>query len=624
MHSEMTHRKILGIVIWAQPKFGSVQPVMISSAVETTWETHLTQHDLAKEFFPNAGVISWINPPDEATPNSMWCFHVDEQPSYHDASHDPKRNFYVVRRRSEEQVHPVLDVDHFGGEKATRQLLTGPGVDLTGGPTRFWIRSDRTLWSLQELAPIEAESRTHRVSLRSSGLTQWTSWEPPTEPVNLTGNMNGLCFPSWIQFLPPNATPPKTITANKDWSDDKSVLKHLLKFRRDQSKRFETSIELTTRVVSEISDALTSGSASFDDPTLMQSRLDRVRDFIARLKSTDEIGEAAQIVIDESPIADEVKKQKAKIIKDAKAQAKATAEAELKRHREAHEGLLAEIKTKQDFVEELDEEIAKLRESQEQQVLDLETDLATRVSQAMDSPRELLASVALIRAVGLPTSRSARLIEVPESSTDCDSPTKKLADSQAALTAFKTGLTIRDTPARVADAVLPGVLSGLVPVATGTRRSELLAALADTLCGARAIWLPVSPAWIDTADLFRFTERGNQQSELTGALARARANCDLLYLVVFEGLERSPPDFWLTPLLACYRDAVLCARPARMVPGDGGPWPANLLVATTVSGFDSFSADGIWSGAFPVLCDEIDYGQEAAIFENRTHPRRHG
>jgi hypothetical protein len=142
------------------------------------------------------------------------------------------------------------------------------------------------------------------------------------------------------------------------------------------------------------------------------------------------------------------------------------------------------------------------------------------------------------------------------------------------------------------------LLSGAMPVVNGAESIEVLQGYASCICAGRLLWLPVSPSYLDPADLLgrldRFTGRFVPQSGRLLDLLIEAQETDELYLVVLDGVNRAAVDTYLVPILESYGpsdtsppklplvhpSAVNLADPYVSTPFLA--WPANVLLAGTI------------------------------------------
>lgn len=179
------------------------------------------------------------------------------------------------------------------------------------------------------------------------------------------------------------------------------------------------------------------------------------------------------------------------------------------------------------------------------------------------------------------------------------------------LAAYQKRLERADLDKMLASWTTGITLAGLVPIFKGSAIRRSLTVFTNHLTYGRCFELPLSPEIISIERLFTIGQSGNASSlgVLDTALLCAASHQEALFMLVLEGLDRAPSQYFLDTLLDWYGQGLMG------IPGnnflskhlkelcknyglaDGiTNWPSNLLLAATVNGL----ADG-----FPVSSTAI-------------------
>lgn len=148
-------------------------------------------------------------------------------------------------------------------------------------------------------------------------------------------------------------------------------------------------------------------------------------------------------------------------------------------------------------------------------------------------------------------------------------------------------------------------LSGLIPVFKGNALRRALTVFTNHLAYGRCFELPLSPEIISIERLFTIGQSGDASSLgiLDTAIIHAANHREALFILVLEGLDRAPSQYFMDTLLGWYErglldmpsDALLFRHLERLRVQHGLAdeilgWPPNLLLTATVNGIaDGFS-----------------------------------
>ena len=151
-------------------------------------------------------------------------------------------------------------------------------------------------------------------------------------------------------------------------------------------------------------------------------------------------------------------------------------------------------------------------------------------------------------------------------------------------------------------------LSGAVPVFTGGRAYEACAAYARCVAAGQLFWLPVSPTWVEPAQLLGERDSSDEPTGLLQFLRRAQAS-EQMQLVFLDGINKAPVDSYLMPLLCCFRDAWQGtggrSLPLRSRSGTFA-WPKNVLLAATLpEGMVSISPPALFWDQCTLIHDSL-------------------
>jgi hypothetical protein len=337
-------------------------------------------------------------------------------------------------------------------------------------------------------------------------------------------------------------------------------------------------------------------------------------------------------VINDSPITDDIAKKATAILEEERLSAKARAEAELVAEREKKQEVLTEIDRRRQELTQMEKKIEHARELQNDLATNLEKGVAERVRKAIEDPIDLLASVAMIRAVGNSERAKAALFSNPGSSNEQSASTinatAECTSSIELQNAVQFALSQNDVSTDLFRPLHSSLVSGVMPIIHGARSYELLSAYAANVTGNQLCWIPVSASWLEPSDFLGRWDNAQGEfiahsSGLLELITSARSD-GRLRLVVFDGINRAPLDSYLLPLLACHADAG-STSPRNIpitVPNVGKiSWPSNLLLAATFSPDEHLFpvTNSVWNYSSLIVTDALALTPEVQRFANR-HP----
>ncbi len=167
------------------------------------------------------------------------------------------------------------------------------------------------------------------------------------------------------------------------------------------------------------------------------------------------------------------------------------------------------------------------------------------------------------------------------------------------LAAYQKRLERADLDKMLASWTTAIALAGLVPVFKGSVISRALTVFTNHLTYGRCFELPLSPEIISIERLFTIGQSGNASSlgVLDTALLCAASHHEALFMLVLEGLDRAPSQYFLDTLLDWYGQGLMGTLGNNFLSkhlkelwknyglADGiTNWPSNLLLVATVNG----------------------------------------
>lgn len=169
------------------------------------------------------------------------------------------------------------------------------------------------------------------------------------------------------------------------------------------------------------------------------------------------------------------------------------------------------------------------------------------------------------------------------------------------ITSYSSRLEKSDLNAMLAVWTMTITLSGLTPVFKGNAVRRALSAFINHLAYGRCFELPLSPEIISIERLFTIGQTDNASSPgiLDSAILCAATHRESLFILVLDGLDRAPSQYFLGTLLDWYTLGLLNMpgdtflsqhleelRKQYGLANDIVSWPSNLLLAATINGLN--------------------------------------
>jgi hypothetical protein len=583
-----------------------------------------------KRVFPNNGHVSWIFVPVQLSEGSVWRFKVTIQPSYDERPDDPRRDRYMVARRTDRQLIEVVDVERLGGEPMGRERLCTGGIRLhVSGPATLLIRAEEKLWCSLPFVPKEGEPGLHVID--PSVLEQplrFRSYSDPNSTFELPirGELRN--------FLLPDVKIEGTAVL-RDWSPDPLALKRVMGKLRKWDRGFADTLELSEKALERVEAILAAPPVSINDLDMERARFQRARAYLASLRDADALNSAARTAIEEGPLAIKIEKEKERILQAETARARDQANEAFRAEREELDRVREQIAGLERERDKLTIELEAIRQRQASFIDRLDEELESRLARLLEKPEQVLADVAILKAVekALGSTTSSKRTEPSRESppsvdaVEHEPPIPGCTDLVAFSKRFQGALLANDTPPNVWRSIFSSLLGGGVPLIMGARARRSFEAFARVATRGEVHWVQVEPTWTCLRDVML-----GGLSELLSKLAESGK----LQFVVLEGVNRAPVESYLCPLLSDYADAWdgrvpglaplangdLNGHPARLTVR---PWPKNVLLGgTLVEGITSLGLPtSCLGGCTLLLTDEIRAGAELDVL-SKMHPSLRG
>lgn len=615
----------IGEVVWTgwrgTRRAAQLSPFAVTSDDREAWARAYSADEMVG-VFPNVGRVSWLDPPEEASYQSVWSFELAEQPTY-----DPSienRDRYMVAHHSARPAVEVLDLVQLGGEPSGRERLTVEGVELPPAAQRTYVLRDDSLWS-QPLAFVRVPE-TGRWIIDPHQCDQplkWTPWDQKNALLTV-----GLDSPR--HFLAPEAVPKGRVRL-RDWCPDAKLLERVIgRFRKWGLA--SSSVAEVERAFEQCHDLLENPRQTILNLEFERERFERARCILARLKTSAEVASVVGRLLEVGPIADELAREKEQILESERARARQAAEAELATTREELRLLGEQIEAKKSDLGGLDSAIRQRKEELDRSLDQLDDEQTRRLEAIRAAPERFVAEVGVLRAALAVQPQQTSPHEGGVSSpaprpVSPAAPVQGYDDEAQFLGEVSLRLLERDVPAELAPMMHAILLAGVVPLLYGSRASHVIEAYAGALGVAEPLWVSVAPTWLHPADAF---DPQSRAIGLRASVEEAAVRCGELRMVVLDGVNRAPIESFLLPLLECASGAwnTTSGRPLPVHSGPpSGPsgglprWPRNLLVAGILrDGTTSLPIPAdTWATSALLHCDLLGHLQVPNQFANR-HP----
>jgi len=620
----MADEIILGQVYEKQPtdnpQIALLEPLYIQGDKTDGW---LDITDVEREF-PNRGKVTWIRAPDDAIVGSLWWFTYEQHPSFDPSN--PKHDRYRINWKNwPKALSEVIDIQAKNAEDALRKL--DKGLDLRYVPAKFvYIVLDSHSWA----GPVK---------LIRNGDRWWLDSQQRNTPIARVSTLSekhtvGVYVDSNRVFLRHDAPDPPKID-ELEWAPDTLVLQRLLnEARRQREQDVVASLGLTKAAIQGVLDSI-----SGIDTSLLSQRLTRATNYVRGVERMQaELATFEQELLALPAIRQRIAKAEQEgrdfAQKEAETAVIAQAKVELDTLRQEREKLANDLGTQQAELDQIQVTTKEARAAVElerqryraelcdlearieerRRQLDGQLELAdaaisARVAELIAKPAEALAQVALMRSVLGTTHREHTSGYVPTS--DIQPPATVLRfnestidDQTQLLKRMRKRLTEAAIRPSVAFSFHAALVSGMVPLLSGTEAREVVEIYGQIATGGRLLQTHILPTMVEPADLLGRIDPYSRQftPHAAGLLdllifARKPEQCDKLFLVVLEGVNRAAVDSYLLPILASYRTPrspedrriLSLAHPTAFRPGDPYAvaaqltWPPNVLLAGTLT-----------------------------------------
>lgn len=596
------------------------------------------------EEFPSRGQLIWFDPPSEAVEGTLWRFQASENPK------SDALDRFIVKDGSARQVFEIVDLRFVGDEDQIRQAISTTGLEATapsGNRSLLWV-TDRlligpvVLWSSQGAQKIQIP-----LEELIEPLSVWQPLIP--QSITLADGRRLLVPPPDEKLIP---------RGQRDWSDDSTVLRRALRRVRRVAPDYVEALNLSEKVVDEMVRRLGVSETASDEVELDRYRLARAATILERARLTDEIAQAlAERVGALDQVRTMVEQEASSLREILLSQAKEDAasiriaaeddaagirsaaaeyDVEMRKHIEelrtdaenARTSTISQLEVRiaelQHVHDSLTDEIGRLVQDRSARETELAADLAaldaeleSRLQAILAKPIQVLSDIAILRAVWNFPEASGRKQHVLSVSEAADRSNEAVIESfwmlpaqswhvqsdgdlQSALESIRSALGELGHPEELSAIGLAALLARSAPIVTGIGGREVLQVLGDFLTGGRVLTIPVSPGYLEPADLFGTWDPHSRSihPDKHGLLdlMLAAPQIEGLLLVILEGINLAPIEAYLLPLLEAYRGSLLHGRTRRIAIAHPAGirsedryagasqllWPDNVLLACTV------------------------------------------
>jgi hypothetical protein len=550
--------------------------------------------------FPNRGRISWFHPQPVPVKDSLWLVSRKPSPSFDEANanHDE----YQVEAGS--LLIDVIECVADNGKVDLEQMrsrVSGSGLSLPFTPTSpAWLRVDeQTICGPLWLVANHDGWRADPAKLEQYKIELRTIAADSIIPVETAAGRR------WVRNL---LADEGTVRGELDWASDEVVLKRLLKWARredaDGATLLQQAIEHITPLIRQK-----------EPDAALPDWLQRIQRLLTMLESHHSLRQNLLDELQSLPFVrshlEEVaerERQRVRAEMDKQLQAAQSRVAELQADAAQLQREKARLERENAGLQrQTDEHHATLQDMIAQTNTALEEAFSEKLEELFVRPEKELANLAVFRAA-LRASTPSPLATTAE-------PSGHHSPAQQPAWKFSTEGTVQtlDTPATLFSAwqreyqnELPflqslhaAFLTDAMPVLAGGRAYDLLRRYAECVTGGRLLWVPITMAIQEPADLLARYDVHTRRliphpAGLLDAWLQAQRS-DELILVVLDGINRAPLDAYLLPLLATYQERwqtadgsrrkLPLAHPAELAPTDVYAaaarlaWPRNLLLA---------------------------------------------
>lgn len=578
-----------------------LEPIAMTRESDRTWL--VVTNPL--ESFPARGRVVLFDAESTVVRRSYWLFELVETFNF-DATDPTKKEQYRAEHLA--PALEVLDVRHLGDAEAARRRMVTVGINLSFTPcNRVYLWIEPTLW----VGPIELRrlpSGAWGLDPEQAGMEALRA--SPAMPDS--GTALRLECPRFFLHYGATIRPGGSL----DWSSDSKVLRALLKRARELDPSFAMALGISRDTIRHYSDLLGREASASSDRVLAEQRLRRAEEILSGLGiDADAAARIADQLCDLPSIRVELEQLRCTAEREARETGERAVAEESRVARENIARTLADIAILEKQLVTLRAEIAREQTRADDTIASYESALAERVKSVSAEPARFAAEISLIRAILHQDNRAPRtptfVLDLPTSEgieflTDQPELPKRLIDAAAA-----TGIQMEHL--RIFHAV---VASGLIPLVRGGHAALLVDTYASVVAGNHLHKVPVTLSMLTPSDCLR---------EGVLEVLRSSQESQQLHILVLEGVDVSPIDSYLVPLLEWYvastPTAKLVARYTDNRDTDSvshpTSWPRNVLLAGTLSRDTVVfrAPTSLWRYAV-----QVDAEGAAAILRAPIHP----
>ncbi|BCM94149.1 hypothetical protein IAD21_06052 [Abditibacteriota bacterium] len=624
--SQILGHHFIGRVHWLKPELniGGIEPLWMEKS-----DNSLLQ-PVNPSWFPEDGQVFWSFPPEDADVGGLWRFMPKEN-----QKGSMIRQAYAVSHAVPANVITVADLRCWGRERVRRDLTRlDCGLKLPfdiHGLVYLWLEDE--LW----LGPVSPYWEDGRWFLAPQDCKEPLRCVFPASIGTLipTGMLRAKDHAS--HFLLKTVTNLRS-AGQLDWSSDEVVLKRVL---RTGGVITQAQID---QLISALDPVLLADSASL----LEKDRRDRAVGLRETIKRNHRAADAyADTLLAIPAVQEVVSKEKIQILTRYRAEI----EGQLKELREEISVLQDEKSTLSQGIAEYSKECDRLeREVKEKVAVQTQT-ITEKVEEAQNVLRTRwqtfrrdvipdLAELEFLRVLmGAPSPPSP----VGQLTTDCVVPSARpkaswpwpacavgthsttkdfLRTLKKSITA--TAFRSTGTAGLIARSLTAIFLADAFPVLAGDGARAVLEAFGSVAVGGRVLTLGITPNYLEPSNLCG-SPRGNdwkrEQNGLLDLLESAQQSQadkeERLFLIVLEGINRAPVEFYLLPFLRAFRHR-FSAQPNVFYPLPGTQtmrWPSNVLLAATMCDGVARVAPGsaFWSDAVLLHLESFTDDDEGSL-----------
>ena len=551
-----------------------------------------------RRLFPDKGLVVWFKIDKNVSEGKVVRFGTRPTSNY--TEWDPKHHAkFLIDRNTVRELWEMIS-GFPGAEKDIRNsILNGNMIYNHQVNTECLVELGSNRW----IGPLRFVSKDPSQPLRPMHPENWHILEIRqinTKERIAPNALNGRVF---VESDKKNGE----IVDHVTWEPEGVFIKHLLRYLHGSEGD-------TRKNLTDLKDL----GAIFKEQHFDEAMLHRVKSYenMDQLQQTDRDAIVNALIAME-PIRTELEEAKKKAVEEALRNAedalrdtRERLEQELEPIRSEKNKLHQEISKLQQESKELGQAIATQRDSMSRMLDKFEHALAERFDKLTIDPTSMLAEAlandAFLRLIVggnrpwpmlTPSSHPIHLVPLKQGSL-FETPKALLDNYQRRL-----GTVYLDQSLAVWTFAI--VLSGLMPVFGGSTVRRALDVFVNHVSYGRRFELPLSPEVIGVERLFEIGRTNDEASEsvLEMALLQAITHEEALFVLILEGLDRAPNQYFLDTLLAWYtrgrfgtsERGPLAQRLERLVAQkrlelNANGWPPNLLLVATASGLsDGFA-----------------------------------